>query len=84
MAGLYPTPTRLALLAAVDAGDVIEGLTEDTDGHTWLLREPGEPRKVCARIVEAQGAGWVTLDADGVTWRLTDGGRDVLGTAGVS
>lgn len=76
---LYPTPTRLALLRAVDAADVIEGLTEDTDGDTWLLAQsPYGHRRVTARILDAQGAGWVTLHADGVTWRLTDTGRAVL------
>lgn len=80
---LYPTKTRLALLAAVDAADVIEGLTEDTDGDTWLLAQPPyEHRRVTARVLEAQGAGWVTLHDDGVTWRLTDLGRQVLAAGG--
>jgi hypothetical protein len=79
---LYPTKTRLALLRAVDQADVIEGITDDTDGDTWLLLPPpDEPRRVTARVLEAQQAGWATLHADGVTWRLTDAGRTVLAGA---
>lgn len=76
---LHPTPTRLALLRAVDAADVIEGLTEDTDGDTWLLAQPPyEHRRVTSRVDEALLADWVRLGPDGVTWRLTDSGRAVL------
>ena len=79
---LYPTKTRLALLRAVDQADVIEGITDDTDGDTWMLfPPPDEPRRVTARVMEALGAGWVTLHADGVTWRLTDTGRQILAAA---
>jgi hypothetical protein len=80
---LHPTPTRLALLAAVQAGNVVEGITEDhmTGAgvpHTFLLDDPDKPRKVCARAKEAEAAGWVELDEAGVTWRLTEYGRKVL------
>lgn len=72
------TPTRLELLRAVAAGDVIEGLTEETEGHTWLLpRDHTETlRKVCARIREAEAAGWVWLEE--AFWRLTDQGQITL------
>lgn len=75
---LYPTPTRRALLAAVDAGQVVNG-----DGGTFLIDGP-DARQVRDRIAELAAAGWVELPVDqGVTWtwRLTDVGRDVLATA---
>jgi hypothetical protein len=77
VSNLYPTPTRLALLREVAAGNVIEGITEETDGHTWLVDpETGDRRKVCARIEEALKAGWVVQDE--AFWRLTRTGRAVL------
>jgi hypothetical protein len=86
MPDLYPTKCRLALLRAVDTGDVVEGITEDhlvggAVAHTFLLDEPDEPRKVDARVKEAERAGWVELDKTGVNWRLTDAGQAVLADA---
>lgn len=88
---LYPTKSRLSLLAAVDAGDVIEGTTEDhltgtLVPHTFLVDDPDKPRKVDARIKEAEAAGWVELPNDGVgpVWQLTDYGRQTLNGAAKS
>lgn len=77
MSDLYPTPNRLALLREVWAGNVLEGITEETDGHTWLIDpETGDRRRVCARIAEALKAGWVVQDE--AFWRLTHTGQAVL------
>ena len=80
MSDLYLTPTRRELLEAVHEGRVLEGMTEDTEGHTWLVEyyHPAN-RKVDSRIAEAQRAGWVELEPNGVIWRLTVGGRTALG-----
>lgn len=79
--GLYPTKTRLALLAAVNANDVIEGITEETDGHTWLVDdEAGDRRKVTAAVAELERAGWVWQDE--AFWRLTPAGRAILDGGG--
>ena len=79
MADLYPTKTRLALLTAVDDGAVVEGITEDTDGDTWLTEDGHQPLKVTARIHELERAGWVELPDDPpVFWRLTEAGWAVL------
>jgi hypothetical protein len=77
MADLHPTPTRLKLLRAVRAGDVLEGINDE---HTYLLQHPDPALKVCARIKEADAAGWVELPEDGAPlyWRLTEAGRKVL------
>ncbi len=72
----YLTPTRRALLEAAHEGRVVEGHDDD---HTWLVEVGYEPRKVCARIAEAQRAGWVVLDVPGVFWGLTAVGHAVLG-----
>lgn len=74
MADLYPTKTRLALLRDVDAGNVLDGITDD---HVWLVDNPEPPRKVCARMREMEAAGWVEQGEP--FWRLTDAGREVLG-----
>lgn len=75
---LFPTPTRLALLREVAAGNVMEVVTEETEGHTWLLpvEVDEKPRKVCARIDEMLRAGWVIQDE--AFWRITHTGRAVL------
>jgi hypothetical protein len=76
----YLTPTRRALLEAVHEGRVLEGHEDD---HTWLVEIGYEHRKVCARIKEAERAGWVELAAESMPfWRLTDAGREVLGWTG--
>jgi hypothetical protein len=86
MADLYPTKTRLALLAAVRAGHVLDLPDEDSQEiPTWDTSgaEDGEPaRRVTARVTELCRAGWITLSADGMTWRLTDEGRTVLDSHG--
>jgi hypothetical protein len=73
---LYPTPTRLDLLHEVLAGNVVEGITEDTDGATWLLDGEGGRRKVTARVEELRGAGWV--EQAEAFWHLTSEGYRVL------
>ncbi len=79
---LYPTPTRLRLLAEVEAGEVWQkpdGHSELTDRHYFGVSDP-----VCivtARIAELERAGWVELVelAHGSRqWLLTDAGRAVL------
>jgi hypothetical protein len=78
MAGLFPTPTRLALLRDVDAGRV----QMYTDRHTYL----DAWGVLDARISEARAAGWVELDEPTLAhrrpWRLTDAGRAVLAARG--
>ena len=82
MTDLYPTKTRLALLAAVDAGNVIDLPDDEFDAVSTFDTtgaEEGEPaRRVSARIDQFARAGWVCYGADGVTLELTDVGREVL------
>ncbi len=66
---LYPTKTRVALLEHVETGRVFR----DVIGDDYISAD----RKVNARIVEVERAGWVQLDKTD-TWRLTDAGRAVL------
>lgn len=80
MSGLYPTPTRLALLRDVAAGNVLDGVTPETDGHTWLVVAPFVPLKVCARIQEMDAAGWVERGEP--FWRITEAGTVVLAANG--
>jgi hypothetical protein len=78
MPDLYPTKTRLALLAAVDAECVMEGIGEHEG--IWQLDPDGfvQPIRVTVRIQELYRAGWVDLPDPPVYWRLTDVGRAVL------
>jgi hypothetical protein len=55
---LYPTPTRLALLRAIDAGDVAYRL--DTSAHWHSMIRNGV--KVDTRCEEMRAAGWIVLD----------------------
>lgn len=80
MSDPYPTPTRLALLRDVAAGEVCCY----RNGESYL--GTGD-RRVTARMAELRAAGWVELAvlthtrADDVTyqqWRLTDAGRAML------
>jgi hypothetical protein len=71
---LYPTPTRLALLADVEALKV----ADDLDGNTLLDLGPLGARTVTAAIAEFEAAGWVYRIPDGLGWRLTQRGTDVL------
>ena len=81
MNDLYPTKTRLALLQAVADGAVLEGITPDTEGHTWLTFDDGDkPVKVNARIDEVEKAGWVYIN-EPPFWKLTELGREVLEAA---
>lgn len=87
-ARLYPTPTRLALLRAVERGVVLQLPDEDRgDLATFDTSgaEHGEPaRRVTASIGLLERANWVHLDVCSVTWRLTDLGRAILSEAGAS
>jgi len=83
-AGQKHPPRRLALLAEVGADNVTDGMTDETDGHIWMVSATppfDPPRKVTARILEPERAGWVEQGPDGVFWRLTDTGRAVLEAA---
>lgn len=79
MTGLYPTPTRLALLADVAAGRVFQDIVYDD----YIAGG----RKVNARIAELKQEGWVELDIPPLVgrelplWLLTDAGRAVLAEA---
>lgn len=75
-AGLYPTPSRLALLQAVNAGDVVEGPDEHGTVWTWLIDPPYVPRRVQARMQQLKAAGWVELID--MRWHLTTAGGAVL------
>jgi hypothetical protein len=71
-AELTPTPTRLALLADVAAGNVVGSLY----GHIRCTVD-GLRRTVTLRIWDMHRAGWVRSNADH-TWHLTDTGRTIL------
>lgn len=81
MADLHPSPGRLALLAAVDAGTVMDGITDD---DAYLVDPAGveRPRKVTAQARKMAAAGWIELpdgpDAAPVYYQLTDTGRIIL------
>jgi hypothetical protein len=72
MAELYPTPTRLALLAAVDRGEVVSDGTSTTNRQTYIT----------ARIAELAAADWIQLGDRQAgprrTWQLTGTGRAIL------
>ena len=71
-ADLYPTPTRLALLADVAAGHVVGSLYGHIINTAYGLR-----RTVTLRIWDMHRAGWVRSNADDI-WQLTDVGRTIL------
>jgi hypothetical protein len=73
---LYPTPARLLLLA--DVRDLL--VADDEDGDAWLTCDDGEQAKVTAAIREMArpGVAWVMQIPDGLGWRLTQRGLDVL------
>lgn len=76
---LDATETRVSLLARVEQGDVLEGITDETEGDTWLTDMDGSaPEKVTARMAEMEQAGWVEISNNQVVWQLTDFGRAVL------
>jgi hypothetical protein len=72
MSDLFPTPTRLALLAEVEAGLV----TGSPAAGVLVWRGPGIHRRVTAAMVELQRAGWV--DVVHGEWWPTATGRAVL------
>lgn len=84
--GLYPTKTRLNLLRAVAAGEVMHyrNWGHDPDQDKW--RVPGERhRVVTTRMEELRRAGWVELGNRTVPslyapslWSITDLGREIL------
>ena len=66
---LHPTKTRVALLAAVERGDVLDLPDPDNDGHTATFdltdAEIGMPaRRVNARVDEFVREGWVRLSVE--------------------
>lgn len=82
-ADLYPTKTRLQLLADVAAGEI----WQSSNHESW----DRQIFKLTARVTEAERAGWIEL-GEGVAgkvgtpfagasarrWRLTDAGRVIL------
>jgi hypothetical protein len=70
---LYPTPTRLALLADVAAGRVID----DADFTPMLEHDEGTSR-VADAIWQMERAGWVEQVRVDHVWSLTIVGTDVL------
>ncbi len=71
---LYPTPTRLALLADVDARRVID----DEDFAPYLELGVDGRARVAEAIWDMERAGWVTQPTGTKVWELTDAGRAVL------
>ena len=71
--GLYPTKTRLALLADIDAGSAYQ------TWEGWYV----DGIKIEARFREAENAGWAVIDTNVSGWALalTDAGRAVLAAA---
>jgi len=79
MSELYPTKTRLALLRAVEAGDVWAGTRDDSTQIDMFWVDPQPPHdsvKVTARIDEFHRAGW--LSDEDLKPSLSDAGRAVL------
>jgi hypothetical protein len=76
---LYLTKTRLTLLAAVEAGNILD---DPRDGHTYWCEPPDAPFRVDARVREAEHAGWIALDEEaGIQWHLTALGQSMLDEA---
>lgn len=71
---LYPTPTRLLLLA--DVRDLNVYQDEDGNAITWVSCE--SVVDVTDEIREFEQAGWVYQPDDTLGWRLTQRGLDVL------
>jgi hypothetical protein len=86
--GLYPTPTRLALLRDVADPEtsVLEHWSWRTDKRYTEIRYPdGDRRQANARIEELRAAGWVRLGSPSHPsmyasrpWELTDAGRKLF------
>lgn len=76
---LYPTPSRVELLADIDAGRV----QTHNDNTIWQHEHPlqGTYRwKVTAKVRELAAAGWV-YETKAREWHLTEAGRAVLAVA---
>lgn len=71
---LYPTPTRLALLADIAAGRVKD---DDTFAPHLDLGDDGQAR-VADAVWQMERAGWVEQVRMDHVWQLTPAGRDVL------
>lgn len=71
---LYPTPTRLLLLA--DVRDL--NVYSDGDGTVWLDLGDEPHARVTSSIREFEQAGWCYQPDDANGWRLTQRGLDVL------
>lgn len=80
MTYLFPTKTRLELLRAIHAGDVVDGPDDRGGIHTWWIDPPYAPRKVNARTDEIRAAGWA--ESEGCVWVLTERGHAILGGRG--
>lgn len=84
---LYPTKTRLGLLAEIANGQVLTDITADDDVillFPWAPTQWQDRVKVTARVREMERAGWVETDTAGVTWQLTERGRAFLDAAAPS
>jgi hypothetical protein len=84
MGDLYPTPTRLRLLAEIANAQVLTDIARDDDQDVILLFADAPTSwqdrvKVTARVRELEAAGWVEESGSDATWSLTDAGRKVLG-----
>lgn len=83
MPELYPTPTRLQLLAQIANDQVLTDITRD-DNQDVILLFPDAPTswqdriRVTARVRELEHAGWAAEFERGPTWSLTDAGRAIL------
>jgi hypothetical protein len=80
---LHPTPTRLALLAAVRAGEVTHHvpLMPDAPYDSW--RAVCRFVRVTSRMEAMHRAGWVDRPRparyhDSTVWHLTDEGERIL------
>lgn len=82
--GLHPTKTRLALLRAVERGEVVR----EVDSTGIFGRDDWDGETVTARISEMRAHGWVgeirpypRANENGV-YPLTDEGRRILAEYG--
>lgn len=81
--GLYPTPTRAALLREIDDGDVWEDWTGADPGEVWVHVGGRRGRRVTTRVREMEFAGWCHTESVGSDLykrriALTDAGRKAL------
>jgi hypothetical protein len=78
MYSLHPTPTRLAALRFVAAGEIWT-----VTGTEVIRTEYGQGLAVTDRVHEMWHAGWVepVVGPIGELWNVTDAGRQVLAEA---